>query len=169
MEKYFLEIEFKTDLENIYWLPLFIEASNLNDANGMKERISIALSEHYTIQRISDTIKYKENENSDLINEYINKNLDGKIKKLNLEIWDFKNIEPMPELSFNENLELVDYDEMIFKNNTDIANTIARHQFPVKVIQSNENISDFDEFLLVNVVAPKFFTKLAGAFKNRRK
>jgi len=168
MQKYFLEIEFKTPMNNIYWLPIFIESDNLNESKETTQRIKTAFEEHYSIIRISEPKQYIIGLNSDFLDEYIQNRFSGKVELLELDVWKIKDIETSPDVNFNANIDLVDLEKKISESDMEIANTIARHQFPVSVIRQNQDSPEFKEFLLVNVVAPRFINKLVGAFKNRR-
>jgi len=168
MTKYFIEIEFKTSNENTYWIPLFLEAENEDEAEDVKKRIEIAFIERYEIKRISAPKQYIDGLNSDFIDSYIDQRMTGRIESLELDVWEIKNIDLSPNISFNESIQMIDLENAIDYNDKEIAKTISRHKFPVRVIHKNQNLDDFDEFLLVNVVAPKFISKLIGAFKNRR-
>jgi hypothetical protein len=168
MEKYFIEFEFKSKIGNKYWLPLFIEANNEQDAEEIRKRIETALSEENEILRTPKPKIYQEHTNSKMLDEYIEKRYKGKIEKLELNMWDFKDIEPSPELNFNESIKLIDFEKKISSDDREVANTILRQKFPVRLLSKNEDFADVDDFLFVNVVAPKFINKLVGAFKNRR-
>ena len=168
MKRYFIEIEFKTNVGNTYWIPLLLEAENEVDANEIKQRLHIAFSEHYEIKRISKPKQYVEGLSSDFIDDYVNQRMKGRVEALELDVWKIKNVETKPEISFNESLQMIDLESAMSEDDKQVAKTLARHKFPVRVIHKNQDIDDFDEFLLVNVVAPKFLNKLIGAFKNRR-
>lgn len=168
MKLFFIEIEFKTDFGNIYWLPLFFEADNNEGADEIQERLKTAFNEHYEIKRISQPKLYVEGINSEFIDDYINQRMNGRVEALELDVWKIKNVEKNPEISFNEGLQMIDLETAKNEGDKHVAETLSRHRFPVRVIHKNQDLDDFDEFLLVNVVAPKFWNKLIGAFKNRR-
>tara|TARA_R110000868_G_scaffold147163_1_gene368406 strand:+ start:1386 stop:1895 length:510 start_codon:yes stop_codon:yes gene_type:complete len=168
MKRFFIEIEFKTDIGNTYWIPLFLEAENNEGAKEIKERLRTAFNEHYEIKRISDPKLYAEGINSEFIDDYVNQRMNGRVEALELDVWKIKNIETNPEISFNEGLQMIDLEDAMYDDDKQVAKTLSRHKFPVRVIHKNQDLDDFDEFLLVNVVAPKFWNKLIGAFKNRR-
>lgn len=168
MNRYFVEFEFKSNMGNRYWLPLLIEANNDNEANETWQRIKTSFSEHYEVLRSAPPKLYIQGINSELIDEYIDGRYSGKVETLEVAVWKFKDVNPSPELNFNQSIELIDLEEKKFDEDKDIAQTISRHKFPVRVISKNQDIDDFEEFNLINVVAPKFINKLIGAFKNRR-
>ncbi len=166
MDKYFIEIEFKSTFENTYWLPLFIEANSEDDANETYQRILTGIKEHYEIKRSSEPKPYKLGINSNFIDKYIDNRMTGKLETLELNQWNIKNVETETEINFNQSLNMIDLDEKM--SDTEVAKTLSRDIFPIKVIHKNEDLEDIEEFLLINVVAPKFINKLIGAFKNRK-
>lgn len=168
MNKYFIEFEFETNFNNKYWLPLFIEADNIEKAEEVYKRIKAGIQEQYSITNASFPKLYSENYNSEFIHDYINNNFRGDIKTLELNNWRFKDAMLNNNISFEKNLKLFSIDDMEDLENITVAETVSRHNFPVKIIKSNQDFKDIDEFLLINLVSPKFINKLIGAFKNRR-
>ena len=51
MRKFFVEFEFKSDLTNYYWFPLFLNADNLTNAEVSAKTVQTALEQHYTLIR----------------------------------------------------------------------------------------------------------------------
>jgi hypothetical protein len=90
----------------------------------------------------------------------------GKVEALEVTQWKIKDVETTPDINFDEGLSMLDLEKAI--NEKEVASSISRQKLPIRVIHKNENFTDVDEFLLINVVAPTFINKLIGAFKNRK-
>ena len=149
--KYFIEYEFESKSGKIYWFPLFINESDRERAYKIAKSINIALSERFRILRNPELSLVIPELNSELYNEYVNKNLKGILATLDIFYWKLIDIEPQEDLSFDQHLLLVDDDPKKFAKKTIAEGN--RIKFPVKMIR--KGISDHDEFLVINVVKPK--------------
>lgn len=149
MKKYFVEYEFTTDRENHYWFPIFIDADNEVTAEITAKVVETAIASNYTLKRRINPKNFVEGLNSDYINEYVNKQLVGRINILVLDIWKFNKLSTIPVLSFDEHLKLIEFKGMF--NHENITNVISRKNFPVRQYNSNPAFND-NEILLINVV-----------------
>lgn len=152
MKRFFVEIEFKTDIVNIYWIPIFLVAENNEGATEITERIITAFNEYYEIILISEPMLYSEEVNKEFIDNYVNHRMEGRIAALELNVWQINTVENNPDISFNEGLKMINLKVLMNKDNKQVAKTLSRHKFAVRVIHKNQDLDDFDEFLLVNVV-----------------
>ncbi len=149
--KYLVEYEFKTDLGNYYWFPLYINAENPTLAEVSAKTAQTAIEQHYKLIRRTKVQLIIEGLNAEYISEYVNKRLSGRVEILEFDVWRFRNLPTNPELNFDEHIELIEFSDR-FSGET-IATTIGRHRFPVRLYYGAPLI-DFKEFLLVNVVDP---------------
>jgi len=153
MKRFFIEIEFKAKAGNIYWIPLFLNAENKKKVIETKESLQAAFKDIYEIMRISEPTLYYKGLNSEFIDDYIKKRMKGRIETLNIDVWKIKNIDAGPNISFNERLQMIDLESVKQNKDKTIAHILSRHEFPVKVMRWNPDIDNFNEFLLINVVA----------------
>lgn len=151
MKNFFIEFEFKSNFENYYWFPLIIHAETSEDAQTLAITVQKALEENYTVKRRTDIKPILDNINAEYFTDYVQQRLHGQVGTLNFDVWKFKNIDSVPELNFNEHLQLINSSGKLFPGT--VASTISRQQFPVSIYYSNPDL-DFKEFLSVKVVAP---------------
>jgi len=149
--KYFVEFEFKTEIGNYYWFPLFINAQNIDQAEVSAKTVQTALEQHYTLNRRTRVGPAIEGINSEIFKEYVNKRISGKVEILEFNVWRFKDIKTVPELNFDEHLELINYGDKLSEKT--IVSTLERHKYPVRLYNSDPK-KDFKDFLIVNVVDP---------------
>lgn len=150
--RYLVEYEFKTNMDNHYWLPLFINAENEMEARIIDSTIQTAINAHYVLKPNPSLRLVYDGINAEQIETYIRQRFVGRVETLELDIWRFKSIPTIPELNFNEHLALIEVSENFSEEF--IAKTIERHQFPVRLYSHNSDF-EFKEFLLLNVVDPK--------------
>lgn len=151
VKKYFVDFEFESEAGNIYWLPIFINESDTNRAYKIAVNIRTAISEKFKILRNPEPSQVIQGCNSELYDEYVKNNFKGRLSILNINFWELKNIEPKVGFSFDQHLQLVDYHPEKFANKT-----IAEGEnikLPVKMV--TKGISDYSEFLVIDVVRPK--------------
>ena len=151
MRKYLVEYEFKTDIGNYYWFPLYINADNESLAEVSAKTVQTALEQHYMLKRRTKVQLIVQGLNAEFFTEHINSRLRGRVEILKFDVWRFKDVPTNPELNFDEHLQLIEYLDSFSSDN--IASTIARQRFPVRLYCGDPTL-DFKEFLLVNVVDP---------------
>jgi len=151
MRKYLVEFEFKTDFGNHYWFPIFLEAENSSVAEITAKTIQSAIEQNYTLKRRTKVQQIIEGVNTEPISEYIMHQQHGRIVILEMNVWKFKNLSTIPELNFDEHLELLEYTEAL--NEGVIAEVVLNQKFPVRLYYSNPDFQ-VNEFLLLNVVDP---------------
>lgn len=151
MRKYLVEFEFKTNIGNYYWFPIFLEAENSSFAEITAKTIQSAIEQHYTLIRRTQVQQIIEGVNAEPISEYIKHRRQGRIVILEMNVWQFKNLPTIPELNFDEHLQLLEYTQALKEGN--IADVVFNQQFPVRLYYSNPDFQE-NEFLLLNVVDP---------------
>lgn len=152
MANFFTEIEFKTLFDNHYWFPLFLTADSLDQAEENTQAVVTALNENYIVKRSAVPRLYIPGLTSEYIDEYIANRLSGKLAILQFRVWRFKDFIADSTLNFTENLNLVNFYNVI--DSSTIASVTEQHNFPVRQLLSNQTANDFDDFLLINVVRP---------------
>lgn len=151
MRKFFIEFEFKSNFENYYWFPLTLHAETLESAEILAKAVQKAIEQNYTLKRKTQVQPIIDDINTEYFADYVKQRLRGRISILNFNVWKFTHIDSIPELNFNEHLELINSSDNLSPGK--IASTISRQKFPVNTYYSDSN-QDFKEFLSVNVVAP---------------
>lgn len=149
--KYLVEYEFKTKSGNCYWFPLYIKADDKAFAEVSAKTVQTAIEQHYRLTRRTQVKLITKGVNEEYISEYVSKKLSGRVEILEFDVWRFKNMQTIPELNFDEHIELVEFFDKL--SGDTIATTISRNRFPVRVYYGNPEL-DFKDFLLVNVVDP---------------
>lgn len=149
--RYLVEYEFKTDIGNCYWFPLYINAENATLAEVSAKMAQIAIEQHYKLIRRTKPQLIIAGINAEYFSEYVTKNLIGRVEILEFDVWRFKDLPTNPELNFDEHIELIEFSEMF--SGKSLATTIGRYKFPVR-LYFGDPLIDFKEFLLVNVVDP---------------
>ncbi|PKP22883.1 MAG: hypothetical protein CVU05_01990 [Bacteroidetes bacterium HGW-Bacteroidetes-21] len=148
--KFFVEFNFSSrESGKIYWLPLFIIANNIDEANVILKSTNIAIKEKF--DKVSHSLPIPE---ANFTKQYIETKhkIHGhqKLVYLDLKVWQFIDIKPNPDYSFDEHLEFI-MNELPFYPR-DIASEIESHRFPVRVVRKEGDLFNFDEILLINVV-----------------
>lgn len=149
MQKFYTEIFFRSAQENDYWFPLFIEAENNGEANKLFLTIKNAINQEHNFQKCTGLINVLTDEYAAHLKEKVRNKLKGKIKMLNVEVWDFTELNNDENLSFDEHLNLIEYNGELTPKT--IADKIENHQFPVRLVRRKE-LNEFNEFLTINVV-----------------
>jgi len=152
MNRYLVEFEFVTVLENKYWFPFFIDASDENTAEISAKTIQTAIEQHYTLKQRSKVVLIVEGVNAEHFNRYIQQRLGEQVKCLEINVWRFTNIPTIPTLNFDEHLSLIELSTL--QNDSTIANRISLNKFSVRLERNYNNYKDFKEFLSLNVVDP---------------
>ena len=150
MRNYLVEYEFKTNMSNRYWFPLFINAKNAKLAEISAKTVQTALEERYELIHRTEAKLVIEAINGEYLSEYIAKRLSVQMQFLDVNIWRFSELPSNPELNFNEHMKLI---ESVNKfTSRSIPTFISNNQFPVRLY--SHSLLEAEEFLLVNVVNP---------------
>lgn len=152
MRRYLVEFEFVTLLENMYWFPFFIEASDENSAEISAKAVQTAIEQHYTLKQRSKVVLIVEGVNAEHINRYIQQRLGEHVECLEINVWRFSNIRTIPTLNFDEHLSRIELSTL--QNDPTIANRISLKKFAVRQERNFNSYKDFNEFLCLNVVDP---------------
>lgn len=149
--RFFVEFQFQYELTGrTYWLPLFVVANNTEQANTTTEATKKALEEHF--KNIHHTKPVPEVDFlKPFIQSKINIHKGQKLAILNIDIWEFTDIDPNPEWSFDEHIEYIAEEMPLAPRN--VAERVEAHKFPVRVVKEGPFQFDFKEFLLINVVS----------------
>lgn len=151
MDSYFAEYEFASESGEIYWLPIFLQSNTAEGAEKLAQSINIGLEERYTVRNRKSVRKVVREINSELIQQYLDTRMRGKLTTLNLNIWAFSDLPGTSDLSFSEHFRIIEADpKLIYDHN--IAKTIATHQVPVRKL--SQGLDDFNEVLVIHVVQP---------------
>ena len=150
LPRFFVEFTFTSELSGkTYWLPLFILSNNIDKTNTIVISTKKALSEHF----INITHKRPIPE-AEFSKQYIQEkhwlHKNQKLAILSVDIWEFTDIEPLPEWSFEEHINYI-VDNLPLEERT-IAQRVEKHKFPVRVIREQGFPLEFNEFLLINLV-----------------
>ena len=151
MKKYFVEYEFKSKLEKVYWFPMILHASSLEKAIELFKRFKKGLSERYEILFTSGPTLILEGLNSDRINQHVESRAHLKVCILNTNLWEMKSIKTDSELSFDEHTQLeIEKIGPLEQFPITLASGV-RKNFPVRIVSGDDRMN-FVEFLLIDVV-----------------
>ena len=149
--KFFFDCEFKSSTDNLYWFPLFVEATDADEAERRANSVEVALAEHYQNVRRAKPSPYIDEFTSEFIDNYVKNRSQGKVTSINVRLWQLTNIPSVPGWNLSEHLKLIENNASAFVD-TEIA-TVSAARFPVRLVHKNP-MMNYDEFLLINVVAP---------------
>ena len=149
--KFFVEYEFKTYLDNYYWFPLIINAEDLNSAQTVAQTVEEAIKQDYDLIRKSRVQQIFEKINAEFISDYLKQRERGELVALKLDVWRFENVPTNPEMNYDEHMEMALLGD-IFSNKS-IVKTVARYEIPVRLYYCKQKL-DFKEFLNLKVVDP---------------
>lgn len=148
MRKYYIEFDFESKVGNRYWFPLIIIAENNIEAESVYNSIENAIKMENKIIRMKKPVLVIDGINSDLVDEYIKNNLQGKIVSVNLMTWQFNELEMLPELNFDEHIDYATFNGNL--SDKEIARTIAQNKFPIRLLIEND--IKLKDILVLNVV-----------------
>lgn len=151
MAPYFVEYEFKTTGGDVYWFPLRINADSQMKAEIISTAVESAINENHHVSRKSEPVLIIEDLNSDFIRDYTELRMRGKIKYLEMRLFQFQDIEGNANLNFGQHIDLLSRNPELIYEHT-IATNIENIKLPLR--QITNNLKDYDEFLLINVVKP---------------
>lgn len=151
MASFFVEYEFESNGGDVYWFPLRINADSSQAAELISTAVETAINENHHVRRRSYPTLVIENLNSDIIREYTERQMNGRIRILDIRLFQFADITNDANLNFGQHLDLVSSNpELIFEHT--VATNIEHFELPVR--QITNNINDFNEFLLINIISP---------------
>ncbi|MBL0744834.1 DUF6367 family protein [Chryseolinea lacunae] len=148
--KYFLEYEFKTEMDNYCWFPLFIEAQNFEEAELISITIKTALIEKYTLKNRPSVVWVVDNFKADQINEYVNQRFSRCIRNLlHFRVLKFDVLPTMPELNYSEHVSIIKSDRGLTVDS--IPKLVDQRSFNVGLYGQMIEVG-FQEFLLIDVM-----------------
>ena len=148
--RYFIDFEFDTGLKR-YWLPLFINATSIDEASELALRFKTALQERYEIIHASSPLLVVKDLNLDRIEKYSKRMFRGKVATLDVTEWHFTEIPGISEFAFDKRLDLAI--QLGHFNTEGYITTGRRRRYQVGVIQSRDFIN-LDEILIIDLVMP---------------
>lgn len=152
MAPYFVEYEFQSNEGDVYWFPLRLNANSKMKAEIISKAVESAINENHHVIRKSKPVLIIEDLNSDFIREYTEHRMRGKIKYLEMRLFQFSDIKGNSNLNFGQHLDLLSRNPELIYEHT-IATNIENIRLPLS--QITNNLKDYDEFLLINVVKPE--------------
>ncbi len=150
MNKYFVEIEFKSSSGNIYWFPLFITATERTKADQLLQSLITALKEHYEVTQYTQPRPVIAGLNLELIQQHIQSKMRGRTVVLHAHLLDLEELEKQEGFSFNQYMKLIDANPERYAGK--VLATQIPAEFPVRCIKNS--YKDVDDFLLINIVKP---------------
>ena len=151
MDKYFMAFRFKSSLQNIYWLPMTVEAENKSDASKYMTSFQAAICDKYKLLDVEGPeLTGKIHGTPPLLKNHLESMHKGKFVFINIAECDLSEVEGVPELISTEHwmLDHIDMDDYI-KDETSEA--LKNMKIPVKVV-SDDRLSSEDELLAIEVV-----------------
>ncbi len=151
MDRYFMAFRFKSSMQNIYWLPMTVEAENKSDASNYMATFQAALCDRYELLEFDGPeLTDKVHGTPPLLKNHLINMSKGKFVFINIAECDLSEIEGAPELVSSENWVL----DHIYMNDYIKDETVARiknMKIPVR-IRSDDRLSSKDEMLAIEVV-----------------
>ncbi len=102
MASFFVEFEFESRGGDFYWFPLGINADSQTNAELITTAVESALNENYHVCRKSKTVLIIKDLNSDFVREYTEQCMRGRIKYLEIRLFQFLDIEGNANLNFGQ-------------------------------------------------------------------
>jgi hypothetical protein len=150
--RYFVDFEFWTASDQLYWFPLCLRAENQAQAENYAARIKAGLQANYQVVHESTVVPVISGLNSDSIAQYRQSRAIGIPTVLNMNLWTMKSAEASGQVDFaaatGTEIEKLLPD---FELPATLATGELRH-FTVNLIGAER--APQDEFLLINVVGP---------------
>lgn len=147
---YFVEFTFTDSmLGRTYWLPLLVNAENIDRANDIVEATQRALSEKYEVVSTTRPLLETGLSKEHIMNRYHSHRVNA-LRMLNVKVWRFTDIPNQP-WSFMEHVAFIE-NELPLVPRT-IAECLQHRQFPVRILRKGIEL-DFEEYMLVDVVVP---------------
>ena len=151
MQKFFIDFEFETSIQTVYWFPLAIFAEDMSVAQEVAKKFHAGLSEKYQVKSFSGPVPIVTELNFESVEKYRTARSRGKVVALNVMEYSIREIQLDANLDFDEELEFE-----LLESPAPFEQTIAtvrQAKFPVRVIRHNE-FGLNNELLIINIVAP---------------
>ena len=146
------QFEFRTGLENHYWLPLAIRASTPADAQEIADRISEEILKHYTIVLATPVMLYHEGISSEFIDDLVGRRAVVSIDYLEWRLFRLAGRDP-------ERIDFGVSKPKIERHGSEVRITVASSveskQLPVYLID-RRSIPSSGDCLLLHVEDPRF-------------
>lgn len=149
---YLVEFEFWSDADQLYWLPLFIHAESLPDAEAYAAPIKAGLLANYQVLRESRVAVVTSGLTSDTIAEYRKSCAIGVLALLNTKLWTVRSIREAPRVDFQAQTT-AEIEKLL--PHLEVATSLSQkmhRRFSVNLI-ANPGVV-IDDLLLINVVGP---------------
>lgn len=155
MNVYLCELIFKTQSRSEYWFPFFVECINNDEAKKQMRSVIKGLEEQ-GYELIYKGTPQISNANTELLDEYIKKQMRGNLYSLRADMWSLKNLNIQLDLGFNEHLELLRHEGNEGKG----LKALSRKRYPVGMYKKGEYFDEeFGDFLTVEIIETR---KTAG-------
>ncbi len=150
--QYFVDFEFWTASDQLYWFPLCIRAETQAQAEAYAARIKAGLQANYQVLRESGVVPVISGLNSDSITEYRKSRAIGIPTVLNMNLWTMRSADAAAQVDFAAATS-AEVEKLLpnFELPATLATGEQRH-FTVNLIGSER--APREEFLLINVVGP---------------
>jgi hypothetical protein len=153
---FFAEFEFFGLYDNLYWLPLWFEASSIDDANDSVERIATGIRKNYRLAREPQPTRVINKWISERFIDYCAKKATGKVQILNVTEWKMRSINPPADVTFSEatrdQIQALLGDCRLMYPEATVA-TGNPFRVGVQIIETGKPC--IDECLLIDVVLPQ--------------
>jgi hypothetical protein len=152
MERFLVDFEFSTVDGRVYWMPIGIQAANINVAAEIATRLHHGLAEKYIVERWGPFPpgEYRE----ELLLEFRRSRRVGKPEILEVNEFRFRNVPFDPELSFDDHLDLETLQAgQVLPGDQTIIASMKHRKLAVRLVSEGE-IKRFGEILVINVIMP---------------
>ncbi len=149
---YFVEFEFWSAADQLYWLPLFIHAESLPDAEACAAPIKAGLLANYQMLRESRVAMVTSGFASDTIAEYRKACAFGVLALLKSKLWTVTSVQDAPRVDFQAQTT-AEIEKLL--PHLEVAASLSQkmhRRFSVNLI-ANADLA-IEEFLVINVVGP---------------
>jgi hypothetical protein len=152
MDRYFVEFEFESPLNALYWFPLTFRARTPELAADVARAFRTGIERHHRLRHMGGPERLGDTLRSPRLKEYITARSRGKAVAMEVNAHTLRTIEPDLDLSFDDNLELAAAEAGELLPST-IA-SLRRHKMRVRMLRENE-LGQQDEFLVINIINPR--------------
>lgn len=152
MQRYLVDFEFSTPDGRIYWMPLAISASSIDDASETANRLQHGLAEKYNVDRFGPYPSGSYSEG--LLLEYRRGHRQGTPEILEINEYRFRKIPFDSALSFDEHLEVAALNaNEVLPEDSEVVASIKRRTINVRLVDEG-SVRNLGEVLVVNVIMP---------------
>ena len=150
--KFFSEATFRdSSTGSVFYLPCYIHASDDKEVIEAKMKLENGIKERYCLQHSYGPVPVIEGLNDKSIESAFSFKK-GKLRRLQIRVWEFWDFQADYELSFEENLSTAGrLAELSFPFEEKTISSVIQNQFlPVQVI--HQEFKDYEELLVINVI-----------------